>query len=263
MPIKLSDFNGPYERLKLMILDGELASGEPLVERSLATRLNVSRTPIRETIIRLQNEGLVRTIEGKGAFVASYTIEDLIEIYHVREGLEPVAARLSCPHLPVERLLHFEKKLNAQAADPDGRYSNPSAWNRLGRDFHNLFIKGCRNERIIGIMEELHDQIELFRGLHRTISPNAPSISAVEEHLAILEALKARDPERAEHAVRTHLQNGLRFRLEGLHGPAQAAAGRAGIAGSTARAASGRMTTGKNAPPDEGRLGRGKKREDR
>jgi hypothetical protein len=63
--------------------------------------------------------------------------------------------------------------------------------------------------------------------------------------------------------VRTHLQNGLRFRLEGLHRPAEAAAGRAGIAGSTARAASGRMTTGKNAPTDEGRLGRGKKREDR
>ena len=243
MPTKLSDFGGPYERLKLMILDGELASGEPLVERSLATRLNVSRTPIRETIIRLQNEGLVRTIEGKGAFVASYTIEDLIEIYHVREGLEPVAARLSCPHLPVERLLHFEKKLNAQAADPDARYNNPSAWNRLGRDFHNLFIKGCRNERIIRIMEELHDQIELFRGLHRTISPNAPSISSVEEHLAILQALKARDPERAEHAVRTHIQNGLRFRLEGLHRAAQAAAGRAGMADSAARAPSDRITT--------------------
>jgi DNA-binding GntR family transcriptional regulator len=229
MPSKLSDLNGTYERLKLMILDGELASGEPLVERSLAMKLDVSRTPIRETIIRLQNEGLVRTIEGKGAFVASYTIEDLIEIYHVREGLEPIAVRLSCPHLPVERLLYFEKKLRAQAAEPNARYTNPGAWNRLGRDFHNLFIKGCQNERIIRIMEELQDQIELFRGLHRTISPNALSNSSMEEHLQILEALKARDAERAEHAARTHIQNGLRFRLEGLHrssrGPAVAPSG--------------------------------------
>jgi DNA-binding GntR family transcriptional regulator len=224
MPNKLSDINGTYERLKLMILDGELARGEPLVERSLATRLNVSRTPIRETIIRLQNEGLVRTIEGRGAFVASYTIEDLIEIYHVREGLEPVAARLSCPHLPVERLLYFEKKLRAQASDPNTRYTNPSAWNRSGREFHNLFIKGCRNERIIQIMEGVQDQVELFRGLHRTISPNALSNSSVEEHLEILGALKARDPERAEHAVRRHIQNGLRFRLEGLHRAAPGAA---------------------------------------
>lgn len=229
MPYKLSELNGTYERLKLMILDGELAGGEPLVERSLATRLNVSRTPIRETIIRLQNEGLVRTIEGKGAFVASYTIEDLIEIYHVREGLEPVAARLSCPHLPMERLLYFEKRLRAQAAEPDARYTNPGAWNRLGRDFHNLFIIGCQSGRIIRIMEELQDQIELFRGLHRTISPNALSNSSVEEHLQILQALKARDPERAEYAVRTHIQNGLRFRLDGLHrssrGPAVAPPG--------------------------------------
>jgi len=217
MPQKISELSGTYERLKLMILDGELASGEPLVERSLATRLNVSRTPIRETIIRLQNEGLVRTIDGKGAFVASYTIEDLIEIYHVREGLEPIAARLSCPYLPLESLLSFEKKLRAQAAEPDARYTNPGAWNRLGRDFHNLFIKGSQNERIIRIMEELQDQIELFRGLHRTISPNALSNSSVDEHLQILEALKARDADRAEFAVRAHIQNGLRFRLEGLH----------------------------------------------
>jgi len=95
MPNKLIELNGTYERLKLMILDGELASGEPLVERSLAMRLNVSRTPIRETIIRLQNEGLVRTIEGKGAFVASYTIEDLIEIQ------PPKNARTTYPGRPL------------------------------------------------------------------------------------------------------------------------------------------------------------------
>src|SRR4051812_46154256 len=93
-----------YNRLKLLILDGELSQGEPLVERSLAARLGVSRTPVRETILRLEREGLVKIVEGRGAFVPSYSIDDVIEIYHVRQGLEPLAARLSCPHISLSDL---------------------------------------------------------------------------------------------------------------------------------------------------------------
>lgn len=210
-----SDLGRTYDRLKLMILEGQIGRGEPLVERSVAERLQVSRTPVRETIIRLENEGLVRTIEGKGAFVASYSIDDLIEIYHLRQGLEPLAARLSCDRLPSDKLHDFEQQLERQAADPNLRYENPAEWNRLGREFHNLFIMASGNGRLIQIMQGLRDQVELFRGLHRTISPNAGE-SAIPEHLEILKALKARDPDRAESAVRVHLENGLRFRLEGL-----------------------------------------------
>src|SRR3546814_8727311 len=83
-----------YERLKLLILNGDIPKGQPLIERSLAERLGVSRTPVRETNLRLEHEGLVEVVQGKGAFVVSYSIEDLVEIYDVRVGLEPVAARL-------------------------------------------------------------------------------------------------------------------------------------------------------------------------
>src|SRR5438045_733067 len=86
-----------YQRLKTLILNGQIAMEESLAERPLAAQLGVSRTPIREAIFQLEREGLVRTIEGKGAFVASLSVEDIIEIYNVREGLEPIAARLACP----------------------------------------------------------------------------------------------------------------------------------------------------------------------
>src|SRR5215470_14894221 len=69
----------PYDRLKMLILGGHIPWGEPLVERSIAERLGVSRTPVRETLVRLEREGLVRIVEGKGAFVASFTLEDMIE----------------------------------------------------------------------------------------------------------------------------------------------------------------------------------------
>ena len=207
---------GPYEKLKLMILDGEIAGGEPLVERTLAERLGVSRTPVRETIFRLERDGLVRVIEGKGAFVASYTIEDMIEIYHVREGLEPLAARLSCPYLADEDLDHHETQLNRYRARPALRQEDPGRWRRLGRDFHNMFIHASKNARLIGVIEGMQSQIELFRGLGRTINPRTDLKSAVEEHAEILHALRARNPQRAEKAVRAHLQNGLRYRLEAL-----------------------------------------------
>ena len=207
---------GLYEKLKLMILDGELAGGEPLVERPLAERLGVSRTPVRETIFRLEREGLVRVIEGKGAFVASYTIEDMIEIYQMREGLEPLAARLACSHVADDDLDHHEEQLSRYRARPALRQEDPGQWRQLGRDFHNMFIHASKNARLIRVIEGMQHQIELFRGLGRTINPRTDLKSAVEEHDEILQALRARNPQRAEKAVRAHLQNGLRLRLEAL-----------------------------------------------
>ena len=210
--------SGPYEKLKQMILDGELAGGEPLVERPLAERLGVSRTPVRETLFRLEREGLVRVVEGKGAFAATYSLEDMIEIYQMREGLEPLAARLSCSHLDDEALDRHEEQLNRYRARPSLRTEDPGQWRRLGRDFHNLFIQASRNERLINAIQGMQHQIELFRGLGRTINPRTDLKSAVDEHWEILQALRARSPQRAEKAVRNHLQNGLRYRLEALHG---------------------------------------------
>jgi DNA-binding GntR family transcriptional regulator len=208
---------GTYEKLKLMILDGSIARGEPLVERSLAERLGVSRTPVRETILRLAKEGLVRIVERRGAFVADYTIEDVIEIYQVREGLEPVAARLSCAHIREADLDRFQEQFRRYKSARSPRDDDPHAWRKLGRDFHDLFIRASQNGRIIHALDGLRSQTELVRGLSRPTSDRAVARSSIDEHLEILRALKARTPQRAERAVRTHLQNGLRDKLKGLH----------------------------------------------
>src|SRR5689334_13392672 len=117
--------SAPHDKLKQLILDGEFPVGQPLVERTLADRLGVSRTPVREAIFRLEREGLVQVIEGKGAFVASYTIDDLIEIYQIREGLEPLAARLSCAHLDDADLEYHEAQLKSYRENPQLRQQNP------------------------------------------------------------------------------------------------------------------------------------------
>lgn len=208
----------PHDRLKQLILDGELPVGQPLVERTLAERLGVSRTPVREAIFRLEREGLVQAIEGKGAFVASYTIDDLIEIYQIREGLEPLAARLACPHIADADLDHHEKQLKHYRAEPKLREQNPGQWRRLGRDFHNMFIYAANNTRLIRMMESMRNQVELFRGLGRIVAPRDDVRTSIEDHWEILQAFRKRDAQRAENTVRAHLRNGLAKRLEALHG---------------------------------------------
>lgn len=206
-----------YRKLKSMILNGEIRGGEPLVERSVASLLGVSRTPVRETIQRLEKEGLVRIIDGKGAFVADYTIEDVIEIYQVREGLEPIAARLGCLHIRDDDLDRFEEQFAAFKSRASRRDGDSEKWRRVGRDFHDLFIRASQNRRIIQAIEALRVQIELVRGISRSVDTRAVAQTSIDEHLEILNALRARAPRRAEQAVRNHLQKGLQHKLEALH----------------------------------------------
>jgi DNA-binding GntR family transcriptional regulator len=206
----------PYDRLKRLILAGDLPPGEALVERMLAERLNVSRTPVREAIFRLEREGLIEAVDGKGAFVASFAIDDLIEIYQIREGLEPLAARLACAHATEADLDYHEKQIKRYRANPRLREQDLAKWLRLGWELHRMFIHASKNARLIEVIERMQNQIELFRGLSRAV-PREETHAAVDEHWEIVSALRARDPARAEQAVRTHIQNGLRKRLEGLH----------------------------------------------
>jgi len=203
----------PYEQLKSLIINGDLAGGIPLVERSLADRLGVSRTPIRETIMRLEREGLVRIVEGKGAFVAEYKIEDVIEIYQLREGVEGVAARLSCGQIEPSLIDYFEASLHRYRATPSLREEQPDAWQKLGREFHDMFINASGNRRLRQIVDGLKTQIELFRGITMA-KGHAFAVTAIDEHLDILKAFKANSPDRAERAVKRHIRNGLEHRIE-------------------------------------------------
>ena len=158
----------------------------------------------------------MRIIEGKGAFVADYSIDDVIEIYQVREGLEPIAARLGCPYVRAADLDRFQEQFNLYKNRASRRDNDPDEWLKLGRDFHDLFIRASQNGRIIQAIEGLRGQIELVRGISRSASVRSVAQSSVDEHLEILHALRARAPQRVEKAVRTHLQNALQHKLETL-----------------------------------------------
>ena len=93
-----------YEWIKDAILEGRLKEGEPLSENRLAQEISISRTPIREALRNLEQDGFVRMVPGKGAFVAGISMEDVKEIYDIRILLEPLAARTAADRIPPEAL---------------------------------------------------------------------------------------------------------------------------------------------------------------
>jgi DNA-binding GntR family transcriptional regulator len=202
-----------YDRLKALILSGKLATGSWLSERSVAAELGVSRTPVREAILRLSREGLVQVAGNRGAYVASYSIEDVIQIYHVRIGLEPLAARLGCATIPKSELDAFEHSFERFRDSAELRMEQSDVLGQLGRDFHALFIRASGSTRLIQILDDMRDQINLVRGWARAIDPDSGYRVAIEEHLEILRALRSGDADLVEKSVRSHLDNGLKYRL--------------------------------------------------
>jgi DNA-binding GntR family transcriptional regulator len=206
-----------HDRLKAMILSGELQAGSWLSERGVAAQLGVSRTPVREAILKLSREGLVRVAENRGAYVASYSIEDVIQIYHVRIGLEPLAARLGCARIPKSVLDSFEESFERFRQSAELRSEQSGELGQLGRNFHEVFIRASGSARLIQILDDMRDQINLVRGWARAVDRDTGHRLAIDEHLEILRALRSRDEDLVEKAVRSHLDNGLKYRLV-LHG---------------------------------------------
>jgi DNA-binding GntR family transcriptional regulator len=173
-----------YEELKSAIVDLRLAPGDPLREATLAEQLGVSKTPIREALTRLEQEGLVETTSFKGAMVTGYSRQDLIEIYELRELLENAAARAAAESMP--------------DADRD-------RLRRICRESRKL-KKGNDAAGLAALISEFPGRIE----------------ASVDEHEKILEAIAARDPELAERQMSQHIRSVRDDQLRALgEAPAQ------------------------------------------
>lgn len=199
------------ERLRKMILRGELAAGTHLQERAFAEQLGVSRTPLREAITRLITEGLVTRSTRGTPMVSRISVSEIVEILHVRRLLECEAAR--------------------QAANVN---SSPEEWLQFKATIQN-FLKNDRPDRVThaDFDFDLHMHIartagskllmELIQGLKlKTRIYDQGEIPSrfepgAREHLEIIDAILARDPEAAENAMRRHIDNAREAILAHIH----------------------------------------------
>lgn len=192
-----------YEELKAAIVDLRLAPGDPLREASLAGQLGVSKTPIREALTRLEQEGLVETTSFKGAVVTGYSRQDLIEIYELRELLENAAARTAAESMAEAdraRLSRISRESHKLKKDKDA-----AGLAALLSEFDDVMFDQVRNSRIRALVENL--RAHLTRIGHLTAEIPGRIEASVDEHEKIVEAIAARDPELAERQMREHIRS--------------------------------------------------------
>jgi DNA-binding GntR family transcriptional regulator len=188
------------DRLRSMIITLQFEPGAVLDEGALARRLGYGRTPVREAVQRLTDERLVVVLPRRAAAVAPITVYDLRQIYEARVPLECLSARLSAQRATPVHIAQLEDGVGAiaDAARSSAEETAQSDWAfhlALARASGNQYL-GDSIRRILG---------PAMRLTYFTYSVGQPSQARYDEHLAILDAVKARDPDAADAAMGRHI----------------------------------------------------------
>lgn len=191
-------YHNCYEILRDKILSGELPGGTKIVEEKIAAELGVSRTPIRESIRKLEYEGLI--VKKK---VVNPTEKDLRHMFSVRILLEGYSARCAATFLKenqIEKLYEYVEI---------GRKGTKEEIMSANESFHNDIVRASNNPVMIDIIDRMQAIIYLFR--KTVVIYNRPNL--IDEHEEIYKAIKARDGEKAEILMKKHLETDLNFYL--------------------------------------------------
>jgi DNA-binding GntR family transcriptional regulator len=196
------------DAIRSAILDGKLAPGTRLSVPELARQLNVSRTPAREALFRLEREGLVSVTPRRGAVVLDGKPADLVELFEFREALEGMSARLAAERMTDDGKSELREAFERHAAAV--RKRDLRSHMAYDARFHELFVAGARNQRIADELQRIRSQLQL---LTRTMSalPGALDERVIGVHEAILTAIEQGNRRSAEAAARSHVRGILEF----------------------------------------------------
>ncbi|MCX7601200.1 MAG: GntR family transcriptional regulator [Meiothermus sp.] len=200
-----------YKALRQAILSRKIPPGQKLVVRVLAEELGLSPTPVKEALSALEREGLVVAVPHRGYFVLEPSLEDVREIYGLREVLEGLAARLAVEHSGKALQKKLEKLLCKQREAAER--GDIEAYGDLDLEFHRSFWEASGSRRLLATAETIDGQIRMLINSSAAIPGRLPRSRA--EHEAILQAVQEKNPEAAEAAMRTHVRNAGRA-LEGF-----------------------------------------------
>ncbi|MEW6668567.1 MAG: GntR family transcriptional regulator [Thermodesulfobacteriota bacterium] len=207
-----------FENLKQAIIRGNVAPGDRLVENRLAEALDISRTPVREAIHKLEREGWLRRLPRGGFTVVSLTREDIEETFGIRCVLESYAARLAALNHREEDLKPLEEKIREFQRCLDAGQTDELP--RVNTEFHNLFYDLSRSPRLIKMIHDLRDQIYRFRRIILQVESMAKVSN--NDHRKMLRAIRMRDSDRVERLVKEHILRGRKIVLRELaHRPGE------------------------------------------
>ena len=196
-----------YDVLRKLIITGQIKPGEKINEENIASSLKVSRTPIRETLVRLEHEGIVEITPRKGAHVVSISKKRIMDIMKVRGVLEGLVTRLAVENMTNELLNRIRKTLKTQAsivAEAKSEKRLPKAAD-VDAELHAILLEGCDNEWAKNMMDIINLHLQFIRW--RTVVLPGRMEKTYHEHAKIMEAIEEGDADLAEKLMRDHVES--------------------------------------------------------
>jgi len=196
--------------LKDAILRGELKAGDRLVERNLAEKLNVSRTPVREALFQLESQRFVTTIPRKGVVVNEISRDEILEILLILSSLESLAVRLAAQKIDAKTVAEFDIEIMTlqRIQDSSAKLDGEKFHSDINLKYNDLIGKASKNMRLHEMLTELKDYVRAFSSLS-TQTPGR-AIEALNEHLDILVAVRNGQADLAESYARVHIEKAKR-----------------------------------------------------
>ena len=196
-----------YDVLKKLIITGEIKPGQKISEENIASSLKVSRTPIRETLVRLEHEGIVEITPRKGAHVVSISKKRIMDIMKVRGVLEGLVTRLALENMTDDLLNKLKGTLKKQEAIVGETKSEKRLLKaaHIDAELHANLLEGCDNEFAKNMMDIINLHLQFIR-LRTVVLPGRME-KTYQEHVKIMEAIEEGDADLAEKLMRDHVES--------------------------------------------------------
>ena len=192
-----------FNTLREAILKGELKPGERLMELQLAAKLGVSRTPIREAIRMLEQEGLAVTIPRKGAEVAKMTEKDMEDVLQIREALDELAAKIACEQISEEQLEELVATMHE--FEESTKTDNVKKIAEADVKFHDIIYQSTGNPKRVNMLNNLREQMYRYRVEYLKDENNYPTL--MKEHKDIVEGLVRKNKMQVTETMHQHVKN--------------------------------------------------------
>ena len=189
-----------YDEIRMGIITRKVLPGTPITAAEYAEKLGMSRTPVREALVRLKNENLVRIIPRKGAFVRVLTADEIRHNYEMAEALEGMIVYLATPLVTQQALSVMDKLM----ADMEGALADHDivTWVRLDQEFHDTLNSFCDNERLVNERRAIQGQI--FRSRLLGVPSWGDKDKSNADHRVIVDAIRKKDARAARDAMHAH-----------------------------------------------------------
>jgi len=202
-----------YEYIKESIVQGVYKSGDRIIERELADQLNVSRTPIREALFRLESQGFVKTVPRRGVVVSKLSPEEIVEIFMILSAIESLTMKLAAQRADEAQRAALDRIIaEIEAALSEARFQ-PEHW-KFHFKINDVVCRAARSPRLAQMLDELSDYIRAFVNVGYEMPGRLRK--AMEEHRDLARAIRDGEPELAENMAKIHIENSKKAYLDAL-----------------------------------------------